>query len=156
MPSSPHEFFKVFLLSSDYRLSVDRPSVDQLLTDTSVKYRWTKSYFGRDTSGTTIDRVSNECRPTIVWFSTDYRPLYRPTIDRLSTACRPTIDRVSTDCRPLYRPIDRLTLPTINMIQLTNMVSFLSAVCCNKTYSVHVLFSNWKKCQCLQIVKFND
>ena len=74
-----------------------RPSVDQLLTDTSVKYRPTigegsakcrlsigerKSYIGRDTSGTTIDRVSTECRPTIVRVSTDYRS----TIDRLSTA----------------------------------------------------------------------
>ena len=135
MPSSPHEIFKVFLLSSDYRPSVDRPSteywpitvpihrwnIDELsakcrrkVGEVSVKYRWTKSYIGRDASGTTIDRVSNECRPTIVWISTDYRLLYRPSLDRLSTAIltqsRLTIDRVSTDYRPLYRPsVDRLS-----------------------------------------------
>ena len=77
-------------------------SIDEL----SVKYRWTKSYIGRDTSGTTIDRVSTECRPTIVRVSTDYRP----TIDRY-------INRVSTDYRPLYQPIDRSTVPTVNMIR---------------------------------------
>ena len=119
MPSSSHEFFKVFLLSSDYRPSVDRPSTERWpitdryigeastnyrrsVSEVSVKYRWTKSYIGRDTSGTTIDRVSTESRPTIVRVSTDYRP---------------TIDRVSTDYRPLYRPIDRSTLPTVNMIR---------------------------------------
>ena len=90
------------LLSSDYRPSVDRPSTERWpITDryigevstncrrkvgeVSVQYRWTKSYIGRDTSGTTIDRVSTECRPTIVRVSTDYRPLYRPSLDRLST-----------------------------------------------------------------------
>ena len=74
-----------------------RPSVDQLLADTSVKYRptidqlsakcrrnvgeksakcrWTKSYIGRDTSGTTIDRVSIHYQPTI-----------DRHIDRLSTS----------------------------------------------------------------------
>ena len=103
-----------------------RPSVDQLLTDTSVKYR------------PTIDQVSAKCRrnvgevsvneklyrPRHIW--NDYRPCldrvstqYRPTIDRyidrLSTECRPTIDRVSTKYRPSvdrvstdYRPsVDR-------------------------------------------------
>ena len=63
-------------------------SIDQL----SAKCRWTKSYIGRDTSGTTIDRVSTECRPTIDRLSTGCRP----SIDRLSTEYRPTIDRVST------------------------------------------------------------
>ena len=105
-----------------------RPSVDQLLTDTSVKYR------------PTIGEVSAKCRrkvgevsvnekqyrPRHIW--KDYRPCldrvstdYRPTLDRLSTVisteCRPTIDRVSTDYRPLYRPIDRSTLPTVNKIR---------------------------------------
>ena len=46
----------------------------------------------------------------------------RLTIDRVLTVYRPTvdryIDRVSTDYRPLYQPIDRLTLPTVNMIQI--------------------------------------
>ena len=113
-------------LSSDYRPSVDRPSTecwpitDRYVGQVSTKYRrsvgeksakcrWTKSYIGRDTSGTTIDRVS-----------TDYRPLYRPTIDRVSNDYRPTVDRRSTHCRPLYRPlyrpIDQSTLPTVNMI----------------------------------------
>ena len=62
-------------VSTNYWL-IHRSSIDQL----SAKCRWTKSYIGRDTSGTTIDRVSTECRPTI---------------DQLSTGCRPTIDRVS-------------------------------------------------------------
>ena len=110
-------------LSTNYRRSVD---------EVSAKCRWTKSYIGRDTSGTTIDRVSTECGPTIDRLSTDYRPTAmstdcrpsvdqvstecRPSIDRLSTECRPTIDRVSTECRPLYRPISRSTLPTVNKI----------------------------------------
>ena len=106
--------YSCYLLTIDQVSTDHRPSVDQLLTDTSVKYRrtigevsvnyrWMKSYIGRDTSGTTIDRVSTECRPTVVRVSTDYRP---------------TIDRVSTDYWPLYRPIDRSTLPTVNMIRL--------------------------------------
>ena len=104
-----------------------RPSFDQLLTNTSVKYR------------PTIDQVSAKCRrkvrevsvneklyrPTHIW--NDYRPCldrvsthYQPTIDRyidrLSTECRPSIDRVSTDYRPT---IDRLSTecrPTINRV----------------------------------------
>ena len=95
-----------------------RPSVDQLLTDTSVKYRptinqlsakcrrsvgemsakcwWTKSYIGRDTSGKTIDRVSTKWRPTIDRLSTAMSTDCRPSIDRVSTDYRPTVDRVST------------------------------------------------------------
>ena len=82
-----------------------RPSVGQLLTDTSVKYRrtigevsvkyrWTKSRISRDTSGTTIDRVSTECRPTIVRVWTDYRPTIDRYINRVSTAISTVI---STD-----------------------------------------------------------
>ena len=123
--------YSCYFLTIEQVATDHRPSVDQL-TDTSVKYRrsigeksakyrWTKSYTGRDTPGTTIDRVSNECRPTIVRVSTDYRPLYRPSLDRLSTECRPTIDRlltaISTDYQPLCRPTDRSTLPTVNMIR---------------------------------------
>ena len=111
-----------------------RPSVDQLLTDTSVKYRptidqlsasvgemsakcrWTKSYIGRDTSETTIDRVSTECRPTIDRLSIAISTDCRPSVDRVSTYCRPSVDRLSTECRPLYRPISRSTLPTVNKI----------------------------------------
>ena len=104
--------YSCYLLNIDQVSTDHRPSVDQLLTDTSVKYRrtigevsvkyrWTKSYIGRDTSGTTIDRVSTECRPTIVRVSTDYGP----TMDRYIAS------------RPLYRPIDRSTVPTVNMIR---------------------------------------
>ena len=105
-----------------------RPSVDQLLTDSSVKYRLT------------IDQVSAKCRrgvgemsvneklyrPRHIWndyrscldrVSTDYRPTIDRYIDRLSTECRPTIDRVTTEYRPTvdrvstdYRPrVDRLS-----------------------------------------------
>ena len=89
--------------------------MDQLLTDTSVKYRLT------------IGEVSAKCRRSIgevsvnvklyrprhIWnyyrscldrMSTDYRPPYRPTV----TEYRPTVDRVSTDYRPIVeRYIDR-------------------------------------------------
>ena len=120
--------YSCYLLTIDQVSTDHRPSIDQLLIDTSVKYRrtigevsvkyrWTKSYIGRDTFGKTIDRVSTECRPNIVRVSTDYRPLYRPSLDRLSTNYRPTIALVSTDYRQLYRPIDRSTLPTVNMIR---------------------------------------
>ena len=96
--------YSCYLLTIDQVSTDHRPSVDQLLTDTSVKYRrtigevsakvgevsvkyrWTKSYIGRDTSGTTIDRASTECCPTIVRVLTDYWPQYWPSLDWLSTA----------------------------------------------------------------------
>ena len=108
-----------YLLTIDH--SVDRPSTecwpitDQYIGQVSTNYRrsfgkksakcrWMKSYIGRDTSGTTIDRVSTECRPTIDRLSNECRP----SVDRLSTECRPTIDRVSTDYWPsVDRFIDR-------------------------------------------------
>ena len=94
-----------------------RPSVDQLLTDTSVKYR------------PTIDQVSAKCRRSVGEMSAKcrrkvgevsvneklYRPRhiwndYRPCLDRVSTHYRPTIDRyidrLSTECRPT---IDRVS-----------------------------------------------
>ena len=74
-------------VSTNYWL-IHRSSIDQL----SAKCRWTKSYNGRDTSGTTIT-VS---RPSVDRLSTDYWPLYRPNIDRVSTEYRPTVDWVST------------------------------------------------------------
>ena len=106
-------YFRIFWLSTKCRPTINRVltsywpihrwSIDELsakcrrkVGEVLVKYRWTKSYIGRDTSWTTIDRVSTECRPTIVRVSTDYRPLYRPTIDRLSTDYRPSVDRLST------------------------------------------------------------
>ena len=59
---------------------IHRWSIDD--GEVSVKYRSTKSYIGRDTSGTTIDRVSTECRPTINRVSTDYWPSVDRFIDR--------------------------------------------------------------------------
>ena len=98
IPSSPHEFFKVFLLSSDYRLGVDRPSTerwpitDRYIGEVSTNYR------------RSVGEVSvNEklYRPRHIW--NDYRPCldrvssdYRPSLGRLSTDYRPTIDRLST------------------------------------------------------------
>ena len=109
--------YSCYLLTIDQVSTDHRPSVDQLLIDTSVKYRrtigevsvkyrWTKSYIGRDTSGTTIDRVSTECRPTIDRLLTAISTEYRPSVDRVSTECRPSIDRLSTDYRPT---VDRLS-----------------------------------------------
>ena len=123
MPSSPHEFFKVFLLSSDYRPSVDRPSTecwpitDRYISEALTNYRWS------------VGEVSvNEklYRPRYIW--NDYWPCldrvlsdYHPSLVRLLTAIltesRLTIDRLSTECRPLFRPIDRSTLPTVNRIR---------------------------------------
>ena len=85
------------LLTIDQVSTDHRPSVDQLLTDTSVKYRptigemsakyrWAKSYIGRDTSGTTIDRLSTVSRPSVDRLSSECRPLCRPSVVRLSTA----------------------------------------------------------------------
>ena len=74
-------------VSTNYRRSVG---------EKSAKCRWTKSYIGRDTSGTTIDRVSTECRPTIDRYIDRLSTEYWPSVDRPSTECRPTIDRGST------------------------------------------------------------
>ena len=115
-------------MTNSYYSRIDhRPSVDQLLTDTSVNYRptigevsaksrWTKSYTGRDTSGTTIDLVSTECRPIIDRLSTAISTDCRPSVDRVSTDCRPSIDRLSTEYRPT---VDRLSTdcrPTIDRV----------------------------------------
>ena len=133
MPSSPHEFFKILLLSSDYRPSVDRPSTerwpitDRYIGEVSTNYRRSvrevsvneRLYRPRhiwNDYRSCLDRVSSHYRPSLDRLSTAISTESRPTIDRLSTECRPTIDRVSTDYRPLYRPIDRSTLPTVNMI----------------------------------------
>ena len=138
---SPHEFFKVFLLYSDYRPSVDRPSTerwpitDRYIGEVSTNYRRSvgevsvneKLYRPRhiwNDYRPCLDRVSSDYRPSLDRLSTDYRPLYRPTIDRLSTEYRPSVEWVLTECRP---SVDRLstaistdtyrsTLPTVNMI----------------------------------------
>ena len=63
------------------KAKIRRPSTSMIILtgvgsqSLSAKCRWTKSYIGRDTSGTT------ECRPTIDRLSTDYRPYlfwYKP------------------------------------------------------------------------------
>ena len=123
MPSSPHELFKVFLLSSDCRPSVDRPSTERwLITDryigevstnyrrsvgpeVSVKYRWTKSDIGE----THLERLSTVSRPSVVRLSSESRPAIDRYIDRVSPDCRLTIDRLSTDYRP---SVDRLSTAT--------------------------------------------
>ena len=89
----------IFWLSTKCRPTIDRvstnywpihrSSIDQL----SAKCRWTKSYFGRDTSGTTIDRVSTECRPTIDQLSTAISTDFRQSVDRVSTDSSPSVDR---------------------------------------------------------------
>ena len=113
MPSSPHEFFKVFLLSSDYRPSVDRPSTerwpitDRYIGEVSTNYRrsvgevsvneklFRPRHIWKDYRPC-LDRVSSEYRPSLYRLSTDYRPLYRPSLDRLSTDYRPSVHRLST------------------------------------------------------------
>ena len=104
-----------------------RPSVDQLLTDTSVKYRPTINQLSAKCRRRVGERKAISAETHLERLSTNYRPLCRPTVDRVSTECRPSVDRVSTDyrpsvdrvstdCRPLYRPISRSTLPTVNKI----------------------------------------
>ena len=138
--------YSCYLLTIDQVSTDHRPSVDQWLTDTSVKYRRTigkVSAKSRRSVGEVsvnkklyrprhiwkdywpcLDRVSSDYRPSLDRLSTDYRPLYRPTIDRLSTEYRPSVEWVLTECRP---SVDRLstaistgtyrsTLPTVNMI----------------------------------------
>ena len=92
---------------------IHRSSIDQLSTiyrrsigEVSAKCRWTKSCIGRDTSGTTIDRVLTEWRSTIDRLSTAISTECRPSVDRVSTECRPSVDRLSTECRPT---IDRVS-----------------------------------------------
>ena len=100
---------------------IHRSSIDQLSTnyrrsvgEVSAKCRRTKSYIGRDTCGTTIGRVSTECRPTIDRLSTAISTDCRPSVDRLSTECWPTIDRVST---AISTDISVDIWPTVNKIR---------------------------------------
>ena len=109
------KFFKVLLLSSDYRPSVDPPSTkrgpitDRYIGEVSTNYRrgvreksakcrWSIGERKFISAEIHMERLSTVSRPSVVWLS--------PSLDRLSTKCRPRIDRVSTDYRPLYRPID--------------------------------------------------
>ena len=113
--------YSCYLLTINQVLADHRPSVDQLLTDTSVKYRRT---IGKVThlelstmSQPSVVRLSFKSWPTADWL---YRLLYRLSLDWLLTDYWPSVDRLSTECqllyRPLYRPIDQWTLPTVNMI----------------------------------------
>ena len=107
-------------------LTDHRPSVDQLLTDTSVKYRPTIDQLSakcrRNVGEVSVNEklyrprhIWNDYRPCLDRVSTDYRPTIDRYVDRLSTEYRPSVDRVSTDCRPTigrvstdYRPsVDR-------------------------------------------------
>ena len=113
--------YVLITLSCPFALSFryHRPSVDQLLTDTSVKYRRTIGEVPEKCQRSVGEVSVNEklYRPRHIW--NDYRPCldrvssdYRPNLDRLSTATstesRSTIDRLSTECRPtIDRYIDR-------------------------------------------------
>ena len=151
MPLSPHEFFKVFLLSSDYWPSVDRPSTecwpitDRYISEALTNYRWS------------VGEVSvNEklYRPRYIW--NDYWPCldrvlsdYRPSLDRLLTESRLTIDRLSTECRPLFWPIDRSTLPTVNRIR--SVIHTVGTIQSNLTISNSVNLKSllfWRKIEC--------
>ena len=98
MPSSPHEFFKVFLLSSDYRPSVDRPSTERwpiterYIGEISTKCRWSIGERKAISAETHLERLSTVSRPCVVRLSAESRP----TIDQLSTDYRPSVDRLST------------------------------------------------------------
>ena len=105
-----------------------RPSVDQLLTDTSVKYRPTIDQLSakyrrsvgemsakcrRKVGEVSVNEklyrprhIWNDYRPCLDRVSTDYRPTIDRYVDRLSTECRPSIDRVSTEYRPT---VDRVS-----------------------------------------------
>ena len=106
--------YSCYLLTIDQASTDHRPSVDQLLTDTSMKYRRIIGEVSAK-SRRSVGEVSvneklyrprhiwndyrpclDECRPTTVRVSTDYRPLYRPSLGRLWTKCRPSVDRLST------------------------------------------------------------
>ena len=101
--SRPKYRTAIFWLSTKCRPTIDRvltnywlihqSRIDQLsakcprkVGEVSVKYRCTKSFIGRDTSGTTIDRLSTLSRPSVDRLSTVISTEYRPIIDRLSTA----------------------------------------------------------------------
>ena len=103
--------YSCYLLTINQVSTDHRRSVDQLLTNTSVKYRRTIGEVSAKSRRSVGEVLVNEklYRPRHIWND------YRPCLDRLSTAIstesRPSLDRVSTD----YRPTDRSTLPTVNM-----------------------------------------
>ena len=116
-------------VSTNYRRSVGEVSAKcrRRVGEKSGKCRWTKSYIGRDTSGTTTVRVSTACPPTIDRLSTAISTNCRPSVNRVLTECRPSVDRLSTECWPqyrsLYRPISRSTLPTVSKIPSSLSIS---------------------------------
>ena len=96
--------YSCYLLTIDQVSTDHRPSVDQLLTDTSVKYRRTIGSVGEVSVNEKLFRprhIWNDYRPCLEWVSSDYCL----SLDRLSTAIstdyRPTINRLSTECRPI-------------------------------------------------------
>ena len=99
-----HRLHTKYLRYSCYLLTIDqvstdhRPSVGQLLTDTSVKYRRIGEV---STNRRSVGEVSENEKP--------YQPRhfwndYRPCLDRVSSDHRPSLDRLSPDYRPLYQP----------------------------------------------------
>ena len=112
-----HEFFMVFLLSSDYRPSVDRPSTecwpitDRYIGEVSTNYRrgvggksvrcrWSIGEQKAISAETHLERLSTVSRPSVVRLSSESQPTIDRYIDRVSTDYRPTIDWLSTECRP--------------------------------------------------------
>ena len=123
------------MLSVDWPSTECRPITDRYIGQVSTNYRptigevsakcrWTKSYIGRDTSGTTIDRVSTECRLTIDRLSTAISTDCQLSVDRVSTDCRPTVNRLSTEC-----------WPTIDRVSTAISTAMSSDISVNITYS---------------------
>ena len=102
MPSSPHEFFKVFLLSSDYRPSVDRPSTecwpitDRYIGEVSTNYRRSVGEVSVNEKLYRPRHIWNDYRPGLDRVSSDYRPSLERLSTAISTESRLTIDRLST------------------------------------------------------------
>ena len=115
-----------------------RRSVDQLLTDTSVKYRPTIDQLSakcrRNVGEVSVNEklyrprhIWNDYRPCLDRVSTHYRPTIdryidrlsterRPSIDRVSTEYRPSVDRVSTECRPTIDRVSTEYRPTVDRV----------------------------------------
>ena len=73
-----------------------RPSVDQLLTDTSVKYRPTIGEVSAKSWRSVGERKAISAKTHLERLSTVSRQSVDPLSTAISTECRPTTDRVST------------------------------------------------------------
>ena len=101
-----------------------RPSVDQLLTDTSLNE---KLYRPR--------HIWKDYRPCLDQVSTDYRPTINRYVDRLSTECQPSIDRVSTDCRPTIDQVSTEYRPTVDRVSTAISTAISTDVSVDLTHS---------------------